>query len=209
MYDKINIYGASGHAKVVAELAKLNGLEIHQVVDDNPKIESFLGIQVNHSISDSPYSWIVSIGHNHFRMSISKLISGPFAQLFHPSAIISQEATIGMGTVAMAGVTINPYANIGDHVILNTQCTVDHDCRVGDFVHLSPNVTLCGAVEIGNGSHIGAAAVIIPGVKVGENCIVGAGSVVIRDIPNGSKVVGNPGRIISQEAVVKYDDLRF
>src|SRR5690606_42086685 len=66
----------------------------------------------------------------------------PYTTLFrsralHPSALISKRATIGVGSVVMAGVTVNSEATVGRHVILNTQCSVDHDCRIRSEEHTS------------------------------------------------------------------------
>ena len=48
----------------------------------------------------------------------------------HPSAVVDETATLGPGTVVMAGAIIQANARIGRHVIVSTGSSVDHDCAV-------------------------------------------------------------------------------
>ena len=67
------LYGASGHAKVIAETLKENGIEIEGVYDDNPALQSFgnypfLGV---FKTSDRQQEFIISIGKNINRKKIA------------------------------------------------------------------------------------------------------------------------------------------
>lgn len=192
----INLYGASGHAKVIIDCLLAAGFEIGRLYDGNPKVQSLNGLPVFIPEGvESPL--IISIGNNMIRRQIAESLSDIlFAKAIHPCAIISPSVKIGDGSVVMAGVIINADAEIGKHCIINTGATVDHDCKIADYVHISPNATLCGNVKVGECTHIGAGSVIIQGITIGKNVIIGAGSVIIRDIPDNCTVVGNPGRII-------------
>ncbi len=44
----MNIYGASGHGKVVFDILKSRNIQIDSVFDDNPKVEEFLDFSVVH-----------------------------------------------------------------------------------------------------------------------------------------------------------------
>jgi len=112
----------------------------------------------------------------------------------HPGATIADSATLGDGTLVLAGAVINPLAIIGRHGVINTAAVVEHHAVVDDFVLVSPHATLCGGVHVGEGSFIGAGATIITDVNVGKNVIVGAGAVVLDDVSDGCVVVGNPAR---------------
>ncbi len=199
--DRVYLIGASGHAKVVMDIVGKNKQFITGVFDRNTAINKLLDFVVKPQPSQSwpdDGFYLVCIGDNKIRKKVvedyaERLI---YTQAIHPSANVSSYATIGKGTVVMAGVTINPDASIGKHVILNTNCSVDHECIIGDFVHISPNVALAGNVSIGEGTHVGIGACVIQGIQIGRWCTVGAGSVIIRDIPDGATVVGNPGKVI-------------
>lgn len=193
---KINLYGASGHAKVIMDSLIASGLEIGKLYDGNPQVKSLGGLPVfSPDMIVSPV--IISIGNNEIRKRIAESLSDiAFAKAIHPSAILSPSTKIGDGTVVMAGAILNADIEIGKHCIINTGATIDHDCKIADYVHISPNATLCGNVTVGECTHIGAGSVIIQGISIGENVTIGAGSVIIRNIPDNCKVVGNPGRII-------------
>lgn len=193
--EQLFLFGASGHGKVVLEIAEQLGIPVGGFVDANPEIEFILGYSVLRETPQSA-SMIVSIGNNKTRSRI--VTAHPdriFPSLLHPRAWVSPRVRIGAGTVVMSGATIHTETEIGEHCIINTNASVDHECRISDFVHISPNVALAGDVVVGEGTHIGIGACVIQGVRIGKWCTIGAGAVIIRDVPDYAVVVGNPGRI--------------
>ncbi|WP_312342389.1 acetyltransferase [Chryseobacterium binzhouense] len=191
------LYGASGHGKVIAEIAEENNVVIDAFIDQNVLKTEFLEYKVLHGIPDMNADFIISIGNNFTRKKIADSNSTlNYMKLFHPRSIISKRCVIDVGTVVMGGVTINPESKIGRHCIINTNSSIDHDCIIEDFVHISPNAALAGDVKVGEGTHIGIGANIIQGIRIGRWCTIGAGAVIIKDVPDGATVVGNPGKII-------------
>jgi acetyltransferase EpsM len=196
--NKICLFGASGHGKVVMDTALSLDVEVEAFMDDSPKAEFLNGIPVIKSKEMSVYktkNFVISIGNNRTRKDISNRLSNDFATLIHKTAIISPTVNIGDGTVVMNGTNINANTIIGKHVIVNTGAVIEHDCKIEDFVHISPNSTITGNVQVGEGSHIGAGAVIIPNITIGKWTTIGAGAVVIEDVSDYAIVVGNPGKI--------------
>lgn len=192
----INLFGASGHAKVIKDIIDAQGDDVGCLYDDAPHCEEIHGKHVyNASETKVDGSLIISIGANKVRKLISERYSNPYAKAIHPRAIVSPTAQIGDGTVVMHGAIIQSDAVVGRHCIINTGASVDHECQISDYVHISPHATLCGNVQVGEGSWIGAGTTIIPGVKIGKWCTIGASSVVVRDIPDGATAFGNPCRI--------------
>lgn len=189
------LYGASGHAKVIIDILKANGMEIEGLLDDNPDVTELMGYKVLHGVNDVS-SLIISIGNNRIRKMIAQRLETRFEKAVHPSAIMSPSAKVGDGTVVMQGAIVQACAEIGKHCIVNTGASVDHECVLEDYVHVSPHSTLCGNVHVGEGSWIGAGTTVIPGVKIGKWSVIGAGSVVVRDIPDGVVAYGNPCRIV-------------
>jgi sugar O-acyltransferase (sialic acid O-acetyltransferase NeuD family) len=199
MDNKVNLYGASGHCKVIVDAIKSTNFKINDIVDDNPKNDKLLGIEVkavNKFNWDANSKWIISIGNNKTRQIISKKLNVKFTKAIHKSAVVSDYSSISEGTVVMALAVINSDVKIGKHCIINTGAIIEHDCEIEDFVHVSPKVAIAGNVTIGEGSHIGIGASIIPGIKIGKWATIGAGAVIIRNIPDYAVVVGNPGKII-------------
>jgi len=205
---RLAILGASGHGKVVAEMAELSGWTSIVFFDDAwPTITQNGPWQIcgNSQRLESEASQfegiIVAIGNNEIRLAKSKEIRKkglPLVTLIHPKAIVSQYATIDEGSVVMAGAVINPFAKIGLAAIINTSATIDHDCLLGDGVHVSPGAHLAGAVSVGHRTWIGIGAVVKQCLQIGADTTVGAGSAVVNDISDHQTIVGIPGKEISQ-----------
>ena len=199
MENKITLYGASGHAKVIIDILKSASIEIESVIDDNPKNKTILGIEIikatNFDFSKLKNT-IISIGNNIVRKKLSSQLNVNFVNAIHPTALISKFATVGKGSVIMAGVIVNPEAQIGSHCIVNTGAIIEHDCIISNYAHISPGVLLAGSVTVGQGAHIGIGATVIQGIRIGKWSTVGAGATIIRDVPDYAVVVGNPGKII-------------
>jgi sugar O-acyltransferase (sialic acid O-acetyltransferase NeuD family) len=199
MEDKVFLYGASGHGKVIAEVIQSEGKVVGAVIDDNPNTTRLMSIpvfQTNEFDFSDLYSWIISIGNNSIRKKITQKMALNFTSAIHSSAIVSPTAKIGEGTVVMAGSIVNAEAAIGKHCIINTGAVIEHDSIIADYVHISPNVALAGNVIVGEGAHVGIGAVVIQGVTIGKWVTIGAGSVIIKNVPDYATVVGNPGKII-------------
>ncbi len=195
---RLVIVGASGHGKVVAEIAKLNGYDDIVFLDDNENVHECAGYPVVGKSTDAPDGDLfVAVGNSAARkMLIERYNSRVQPVLCHPKAIISTDVTIGRGTVVMAGAVINPSVTIGKGVIVNTSCSIDHDCIIGDYSHVSVGAHLSGTVTVGAETWIGAGATVINNVSICDNCMIGAGAVVIRSINDMGIYVGVPAKRI-------------
>ena len=208
--DKIFIFGASGHAKVVIDIIEQQGLyAIEFLIDDNRELKEkdFFGYRVIGGKDellpqqDRVSRGIVAVGVNSARIAVSSWLTAngfKLATAVHPSAQLARGVAVGVGTVIMAGVIVNSDTCIGDNVIVNTRASIDHDCTIGNGVHIAPGATLCGAVTVGDNSFVCAGATIIPNLCIGSNAVVGAGAVVIRDVPDDVTVAGIPAKVVKQ-----------
>ena len=198
-FKSINIYGASGHAKVVIDIITSNdNINVGHVFDDNDKLKSISNYTIQ---SPSNYELmiknpiVIAIGNNKIRKEIVENKQVQVAEaISHISAIISKLTSIGKGTVIMPNAVINADATIGTHCIINTAAVVEHDVVIGNYVHISPNATVTGGVKIGEGTHVGAGAVILPNLTIGKWVTIGAGAVVTKNVPDYSTVIGNPAK---------------
>ncbi|MBZ9729056.1 acetyltransferase [Salegentibacter sp. JZCK2] len=195
----MNIYGASGHGKVVFDILKSRNIQVESIFDDNVKLEEFLGFKVTHAPHEEQLKTpsILAIGNNVIRKQVARRFTGVIGEaISHSSAIISDDIKLEAGTIIMPGAIINAGSKIAKHCIINSGAIVEHDVFLEDFVHIAPNAVLTGNVSVAEGTQIGAGATVIPGVKIGKWASIGAGAVIIEDIPNFAVVVGNPGKII-------------
>lgn len=195
----INLFGASGHAKVVMDIIAAQADSVGCLYDDSPRCDAIHGVPVlSADVAEVQGPLIVSIGSNRARRFVAGRLAVQFATAVHPSAIVSPSASVGKGSVVMQGAVIQADARIGCHCIVNTGASVDHECVIDDYAHVSPHATLCGNVRVGEGAWIGAGAVVVPGVSIGKWCVVGAGAVVVRDIPDGAVAYGSPCRPVGK-----------
>ena len=165
------IYGNGGHAKVVADIARINGYNDLIFLDD------VNGVKFSPKLPKYPI--IIAIGNTIARERLQRLVveSGfELATLIHPSAIISTSVKIGTGSVVMPRAIINANSIIGDGVIINSGA-------------------IAGGVNIGERTWIGIGSSIIQGIKIKSDITIGAGSVVVSDIDSGSIAYGNPCKV--------------
>ncbi len=195
--SKIAVYGASGHGKVVADIAKRNGYKDIIFIDDGDN--EFMSFETFTQEFTHFLHIALGIGDNQTRSKIFEKVEKSeyeIVTLIDPSAIISPSVEIESGTVVMAGAIINCDVNIGQGVIINSAAVIEHDTKIDKYSHVCPNVSLAGEVKIGSFTHVGIGSCVIQNISIGDNVLVGAGSVVINNIENNSLVVGNPAHKI-------------
>ncbi|WP_161879558.1 acetyltransferase [Alkalibacterium sp. MB6] len=205
MNNKLVIIGASGHGKVVADIAiKMNKWQSIAFLDDDESIKTSMGLEVIGKTIDAftykdEVDFFVAIGSNATREKIQeKLIDKRLnvVSLIHPSSVIGTDVEIGIGTTVMAGVVVNSSTRIGKGCIINTSASLDHDNVIKDYVHVSPGVRIAGNVEIGKSTWLGIGSVISNNVNICSGCNVGAGAVMVKDITEPGTYVGVPVRKI-------------
>jgi sugar O-acyltransferase (sialic acid O-acetyltransferase NeuD family) len=211
MKERVIIWGAGGHARVVADILRLTGFDVAGFIDEvNPsrRGESFCGAMVLGGAAEleafpaqGVRKVIVAFGDNARRVALGNHLESAGFELIaaiHPSAVIAGDVRIGAGSVIMAGSVINTNTAIGRQVIVNTRAGIDHDCYLAEGVHVGPGANIAGDVRIGRCTWIGIGATIIDHKQSGAGSVVGAGAVVLKDVPEGVVVVGVPARTLKQ-----------
>ncbi|MBL0934408.1 MAG: acetyltransferase [Rhizobiaceae bacterium] len=214
MTRRIVCIGGGGHAVVVIDtlqaIARAGAdVELAGFTDETGAAQPVLGVPCIGTDADLPRlaaagrltHFIVAVGSTRADSDLrARLFEAgkaaglePFAAL-HPAAIVAGSATIGVGTVVMAGAVVQPRAVIGRNVIVNTRAAIDHDCRIGDHVHVAPGAVLSGGVRLEDGCHVGTGAVVVQNLRIGRGATVAAGATVIRDVAAGAMVRGTPAR---------------
>ena len=206
--QRIFVFGASGHAKVVIDAIERAGdMRLAYLCDDDEAKHGtrLMGYDVLRGRAEllerrsEARAGIVAIGENALRTDVAAwLVEHGFllVSVVHPAAVIARDVDIGDGSVVMAGCVVNTGARLGVNTIVNTGATVDHDCDIGHGVHIGPGAHLCGHVSVGAKTLIGAGTTIVPSVRVGADATVGAGSTVIRDVPDRARMGGSPCRAL-------------
>ena len=195
------IIGASGHGKVLADIAKMNGYENISFLDDNSVLKNCGQYKVlgDCSLIDSlDCDFIVGIGDAFSREKIQNTLKSKnkkIITLIHPFTNIAADTQIGVGSVVMAGAVINSGSIIGEGCIINTCASVDHDNTLENFVHVSVGAHLAGNVTVGTRTWIGIGAVASNNINITRDCLIGAGAVVVKNIKVSGTYCGVPARL--------------
>ena len=205
MIKNLAIFGASGHGKVIADIAEQLGYTVN-FYDDAYPTKAYIEhwpihgtcadlIALNNVSATLNNNVVVAIGNNEVRQQKIQLLqqnSFNIITLIHPTAVISPYAAIASGNVVFAGAIINAFAKVGVGCIINTAAVVEHDCNIDNFSHICPNVALAGGVSVGSKSWVGIGSQVKQLIVIGDNCMIGAGSTVIKNIPDNVTAFGSP-----------------
>ncbi len=212
MREKVLIWGAGAHARVVVDILRLeNRYEILGFLDDvNPErgdthfcqAPLYLGPAVLDSARKGGVrSLIVAIGDCEARLKragIAREHGYSLITAIHPRAVIGSGVNVGDGSVVAAGAVIAPEVKLGQNVIVNTCASVDHDSVLADGVHISAGARVGGRVTIGEAAFIGMAATVLTDAQVGERALIGAGALVLKDVPARAIAYGVPAKVHGQ-----------
>jgi UDP-N-acetylbacillosamine N-acetyltransferase len=207
---KLVIWGAGGHALVVADIVREQGqYELVGFLDDRPpgiRPTDLAGTPVLgggdqlHCLKSRGVTHaIVAVGDARVRLALAEQARQAglvLAVAVHPRATVAAGVPLGAGTVVAAGAVVNPGVWIHQNVVVNTSSSVDHDCFIDDGAHICPGAHLAGGVRVGRAAWIGIGATVTERVRIGAGSVVGAGAVVLGDVAEGVVAYGVPARVV-------------
>ena len=208
----IVVFGAGGHAKVVARSLRHSGpWRIAGFIDEhNParRGEAFCGAAVlggrealaglrERGVAHA----VIALGDNAARVALDEALAAQgWARpaIVDAGALVADDVQLGPGCYVAAGAIVEPGSVLGRQVLVNSAAVVCHDGFVDDGVHLCPRSCLGGQVRIGPRSWIGIGTVVRDRVRIGAGVLIGAGSLVLHDVPPGVVAYGHPARVITK-----------
>jgi sugar O-acyltransferase (sialic acid O-acetyltransferase NeuD family) len=210
--DKINLIllGGGGHCHSVIESIEHAGkFNIAGILEPPPlKGEYISGYPVIGTDDEIPelvsrgYSFHVTVGHIKNPLPRRKLFEllkkhmAPIVTVIDPSAVVSERAQIGEGTVVLRQAFVNSGASIGYNCIINTGAIIEHDARIGHYVHVSTGAIVNGDCTIGDNCFIGSGAILSNNITICADVLIGAGAVVLRSVNEPGIYHGNPARLL-------------
>lgn len=204
------VFGASGFAREVADIALALGADEVVFLDREPSAHDLFGFRLlpeseAGALHAEGFLFALGLGDNALRARVHGSFEElSFPALIHPAATFGNEQRQHVesrpGTVVTAGVRFTSNIEVGRGCVFNLNCTVGHDCLIEDYVNIAPGATISGNVHLREGAYVGTGANIIQGqaldekLVVGSGAVVGAGAVVSKPVPAGVTVVGVPAK---------------
>jgi sugar O-acyltransferase (sialic acid O-acetyltransferase NeuD family) len=208
---KLGVFGTSGFAREVADIANELGYEPFLIAKDEAEATAgshIWPIVLESDIEQSQEAvYALGIGENNIRAKVANRYSCKleFVNLIHPSATFGkhqlEQVQTRDGVIVCAGVRFTNNIVVGNYSIFNLNATIGHDVIVEDFVNIAPGAHISGNVWIRRGCWVGTGAVINQGnnekkLFIGAETTIGSGAVVIKDCDEQAVYVGTPARRI-------------
>lgn len=111
---------------------------------------------------------------------------------------ISSKATtwpgleMGENCRILANSVIEPFATIGNDVVVGIGSLVSHDAVIKDHCTVVHHAVVLGAATVEPHCFIGANATIRSSITVARECVVGAGALILEDTQEKGVYKGNP-----------------
>ena len=195
---RVVIVGAGGYGRTALDVLVAAGFETwilgfyddaHKALAEKIRGFPILGdiAMLKSMLSVETVQVIVAITDNKDRLRIAnsiRALGGQFTTAVHPTAYVSEEATVGGGCVVAAGAVVHPNSTVGSHCYLGPHSLVDRDAQVGAGAWISAGVV------VGTGGHIGARSLLGQNSSVGRKAVVGDDVEVgmLQAVPSGGEV---------------------
>ena len=140
------ILGAGSHGREVYEIAE--DLHVFDRIDflDDDESRGAIGCWEDiYRLSDEYSAAIVAVGDMETRRKwFAKIAEAGYSipQLVHPSAVVSQSASIGVGTVICARAIVSSGAKLGHGCIISAGVALGRDADISSWTHIDVGGTV-------------------------------------------------------------------
>jgi sugar O-acyltransferase (sialic acid O-acetyltransferase NeuD family) len=112
------------------------------------------------------------------------------ASYVSPRAFVWSNVEIGEHCFIFEHNTVQPFAKLGDNVILWSGNHIGHHSRIGSHTFISSHCVISGFVTIGTHGFLGVNSTLTNNLTVGDRVLIGAGALVAGDVADDAHVVG-------------------
>ena len=134
----------------------------------------------------------VATGDSQLRTTILNSLSDigiKTINIIHPTAYISDSATIGSNVFIGPMASIGPKSFVGDGCFLSAFSNVEHHCYLSQNILFGPGVMLSGSVKIGARTVLSSGVSVESNIVIGEDVFVGVGLGVSTHLKDSQRVI--------------------
>ena len=91
------------------------------------------------------------------------------------------DLTCGENCFILENSVIQPFARIGNDVVIWSGSHIGHDVVIGDHCFISSQVVLSGHVRVGDYCFLGVNACAKHGIEIAPECLIGSGAVLLKN----------------------------
>jgi len=158
MNEGLLILGAGGHGQVAKETAQALGFSHVDFLDDASK--AVIGKLNDFYLFRNEYKYaFVAIGNNLMRMKlVEELIKVGYLipVLIHPTAFVSPNAKVEMGTIIGAKAVVNTNTQVKKGSIISIGALIDHDSIIDEYAHINTGAVIKSCTVVGKFKKIDA-----------------------------------------------------
>ena len=213
------IFGTGDFARVAAVYLQedspyeVAGFTVHQQYINQPTLidlDIFPFEQLVQTHPPEQYAMFVAVGFKRVNKARAEVYGTCKTLGYELISYICSEATqwghieIGDNTFVFEDNVIQPFAKLGNDVVLWSGNHIGHDAVIGDHCFVASHAVVSGNVTIGTRSFIGVNATIRDGVRVARDNVIGAGALILGDTKPGEVYAGNG----TQALAIQSDQLK-
>lgn len=141
MMKRLVILGAGGYGRTVADMARQSGqYETICFLDDQQTAENIVGKCTDYiQFADVNTEMYPAFGNNEGRLKWMDILNEArikIASIIHPTAFVSNTASIEEGVMILPKSVVNTNCIIRRGGIINCGAILDHDCIIEEGVHI-------------------------------------------------------------------------
>ena len=106
----------------------------------------------------------------------------------------------GDNCLIMPNVIVQPFAEIGNDVIIWSGSYVGYETQIGDHSYIAAAAVVAGSVKMGEYCFVGANATVKDGLFLASECVIGAGAIILKDTEKGEVYGGHGADIIHRSS---------
>lgn len=134
------------------------------------------------------HSFYAALVYTQMNRLRTRLMTAARSMGYEPASYVSSQASvwpnveIGDHSFVFEDNTLQPFARVGQNVVLWSGNHIGHHSAIGDNSFISSHVVISGFVEVGKNCFFGVNSTIGNNVSIGDDTFVGAGAIVTSDV---------------------------